>query len=560
MRKTIFLTLLGVAFVLFTNAQVANYTFTQSSNTFSAISGGTVISFAGTTTAWDDNVTSINIPFTFNFNGTGYTTCSVNSNGYITFGATASSASGYTPISSTTGYAGTVSAFARDLINNATAISYTTINSSPNRIFIVEWKNARRYNGSAVSGDVLNFQIRLYETSNVAEVMYGTCTATNTTGLTTQVGLRGSANTDYHDRSGAGAWNATTTGASNAATVNSTNTLMPGSGLTFTYTPSPGVTFTQTHPVAGAINQNSTGNIIAALQMAVSNVGPVTPTSFVFTTAGTYSGTNDITNFKLYQNNSSSLGGATLLQTITAPASGSTLTFNSGFTTVSASTTTYYLIVVDVPATALNGNTVNISSTSFSNLNFTNSATIKSGTNPLPASNTQTIKGPLATITQTHPAAGFINQNSTNNIIASFSVVPSNAAITPTGLTFTTAGTYAATTDITNFKLYQNSSNNLTGATLIGTVTATGTGTTMSISGTGNSIGIAATGYLLLVSDVPSTAINGNTVSITTTVLSNFSFTSTGTVSKTGPANPAPASNTQTIKGPLATITQTHPA
>ena len=106
-------------------------------------------------------------PFNFNFNGTLYSTCNVNSNGYITFGATAPTTNGYTPISSSTAYAGAVAAFARDLVNNGTAISYTTLNSSPNRIFIVEWKNARRSNAGAVSGDVVNFQIRLYETSNV---------------------------------------------------------------------------------------------------------------------------------------------------------------------------------------------------------------------------------------------------------------------------------------------------------------------------------------------------------------------------------------------------------
>ena len=98
MRKTILLTVIGVLFIALADAQVATYTFAQSTNTFSAITGATSISFGGTTTTWDDNVTSITIPFNFNFNGTLYSTCNVNSNGYLTFGATAPLTTGYTQI------------------------------------------------------------------------------------------------------------------------------------------------------------------------------------------------------------------------------------------------------------------------------------------------------------------------------------------------------------------------------------------------------------------------------------------------------------------------------
>ena len=132
---------------------------------------------------------AVTIPFSFTFNGTAYTSVNVSSNGYLTFGATAPSSFDYAPISSTATFDGAVAVFARDLISNASIIEQATIGSAPNRQFIVQWDNVRRYNGGGVVGDVLNFQIILNETPNTVQVMYGTCTATNTTALTCQVGL-----------------------------------------------------------------------------------------------------------------------------------------------------------------------------------------------------------------------------------------------------------------------------------------------------------------------------------------------------------------------------------
>ena len=69
-----------------TNAQVAGYTFTENTAAYSAIAG-TVVHASG----WGDPApVSVTIPFTFTFDNVGYTACSVNGNGYITFGGTAS--------------------------------------------------------------------------------------------------------------------------------------------------------------------------------------------------------------------------------------------------------------------------------------------------------------------------------------------------------------------------------------------------------------------------------------------------------------------------------------
>ena len=213
-------------------AQVSAYTFSNSAVTYSAISGTAMTAGTG----WDDNVQNVAIPFTFTFNCIGYASLNISTNGFITFGATAPSTTNYTPISSTEAYAGAASVFGRDVINNAAAVTYTTVGTSPNREFVVQWTSARRYDLAAVTGDVLNFQIRLLETSNVVRFDYGTNTATNTTARTCQVGLRGATNTDFANRTATTSWSTTTAGGTNGATMTSSNTVMP-LGRRYTYTP-----------------------------------------------------------------------------------------------------------------------------------------------------------------------------------------------------------------------------------------------------------------------------------------------------------------------------------
>ncbi|MCB0763830.1 MAG: T9SS type A sorting domain-containing protein [Flavobacteriales bacterium] len=110
---------------------------------------------------------------------------------------------------------------------------------------VIQWNNARRYSFGAVSGDVLNFQIRLNNVTKAISIVYGTCTATSTTALTCQVGLRGATNSDFNNRTSATNWATTSAGGTNAVTVTSSNTIMPASGLTFTWAPpSPDISYT----------------------------------------------------------------------------------------------------------------------------------------------------------------------------------------------------------------------------------------------------------------------------------------------------------------------------
>ncbi|MEY2692723.1 MAG: hypothetical protein RIT03_1113, partial [Bacteroidota bacterium] len=214
--------------------QVSNYTFSQSTGTYTAITGTGVF----TSTTWDDNTAALSLPFTFTFNGIGYSTVNVNSNGYVTFGSTTSSTTNFTPVSSSETYASCISAFGRDLVNNGLDVTYITSGSSPNRVFVVQWNNARRFATSARNGNY-NFQIRLNETTNVIQVVYNVATSSYATSLTHQIGLRGNSNSDYMNRTSSTNFSSTTAGTANTATVSTGNTvaLNPVAGQTYTWTP-----------------------------------------------------------------------------------------------------------------------------------------------------------------------------------------------------------------------------------------------------------------------------------------------------------------------------------
>ncbi|MFY7886237.1 MAG: hypothetical protein ACOVOV_15470, partial [Dolichospermum sp.] len=110
--------------------------------------------------------------FSFSFNGTTYTSCHVNTNGFIAFGAAftnnydAYGANNLTngPINRAT-VRPIIAPFWADLdAVVASNIRYTTTGSAPNRIFTLEWKNAK-FIWTALASNI-SFQVKLYEGTN----------------------------------------------------------------------------------------------------------------------------------------------------------------------------------------------------------------------------------------------------------------------------------------------------------------------------------------------------------------------------------------------------------
>jgi hypothetical protein len=259
--KLLLFLLCFIAFSISGFSQVSiKYVYSGATSTYAEISGGTV----HVTGTFDDvNYTSIPIGFTFTYNSIAYTTLGINSNGFIWFGTTNPATNLYTPISSSTAMAGVIAPYGRDLNNvdaNSTIRSELT-GTSPNQVFVIQWKGARRYN---ITGENFNFQIRLYETSNKIEIVYGTCVGGSSTSYP-QVGLRGASNTDYLNRTTASNWSATSAGGANNSTCLVSTTVAPASGTTFTFTPATclapsALTATSITPTSATLDWTSNGS------------------------------------------------------------------------------------------------------------------------------------------------------------------------------------------------------------------------------------------------------------------------------------------------------------
>jgi hypothetical protein len=232
------------------------YTFTTSTSTYSAIASGSVL---GTNTNDNNFFNAVPIGFAFNFLGANYTNVSVNSNGYLKFGSPQIYVSTTLPIDNGLGIDSLISALGSDLesISSGTAtgvLSYTTLGISPNKTFVVQWANYTSF-GNA---DILNFQIRLYETTNKIDVIYGNMSLSSY--IQAQVGLRGNGLLDFNNRSiisGTNSWTTSVVGSANSDYCEldpGPPVFGPTSGRKFTWNPPPPCTGT---PLAGTLNATS---------------------------------------------------------------------------------------------------------------------------------------------------------------------------------------------------------------------------------------------------------------------------------------------------------------
>jgi hypothetical protein len=253
---------------LVTRAQPVNtYTFSSATGTYTPITGGTVLGIA---TNDDTNFPNLPIGFTFNYNGTAYTNASVNSNGFLALGGAV--VNSYTSLSSGTSN-NVIAALNFDLQGNVTTgnLSYLTSGVTPNRVFTVQWTSYRYY---GATGDNFNFQINLFESTNVIQIAYGAFTK-NATSRTAQVGLRGSSNAVFNNRTSATSWTASASGTLNSSNMTLSTTVLPPSGLTFTFTPPPPCSGTPTPGIASLTNLPGcgTGNYVLAVSGASLNPG-----------------------------------------------------------------------------------------------------------------------------------------------------------------------------------------------------------------------------------------------------------------------------------------------
>jgi hypothetical protein len=180
-----------ILFALFTcwqiNAQVSSYAFAESTEAYAQITGTT-----STATGDDGTQTNIPIGFTFNYGGTNYSAFGISTNGIIRLGSNATDTainSGWTNgLSNTAANRPLIAPLWDDNHLGSGTIRYAVTGSTPNQVLTINWHNTKIGGGGTNGGADVSTIIRLYETTNVIEIVYSTPFTTANT-VSASVGL-----------------------------------------------------------------------------------------------------------------------------------------------------------------------------------------------------------------------------------------------------------------------------------------------------------------------------------------------------------------------------------
>jgi len=152
---------------------VAGYVLSSDTTGMIAITGG----FAGPT--GDNEHSDVGIGFAFNYLGINYSQVRINTNGWISLNLTGDDGTSFnnTFLFNTSAPETALAPWWDDLnADGSSAIIYKTEGTAPFRVFTAEWKNILSY--SSIATARLNFQVKLYETTNIIEFHYGSITGT----------------------------------------------------------------------------------------------------------------------------------------------------------------------------------------------------------------------------------------------------------------------------------------------------------------------------------------------------------------------------------------------
>ena len=178
--------ILFLVFCIKLNAQgVSGYAFTESTETYTAVIGGTNSSANGDDGTDDNNL----IGFIFNFGGTEYTTFSLSVNGFIRLGSDLDGNNYVNALGNEVPQTPLIAAFWDDHNRNTGSIRYLVTGTAPSRVLEIGWNNINLSNGgNASAGFSGSFKMRLFETIGKIEFVYGPA-MTSAGAITASVGL-----------------------------------------------------------------------------------------------------------------------------------------------------------------------------------------------------------------------------------------------------------------------------------------------------------------------------------------------------------------------------------
>ncbi len=178
----------------------------------------------------DDAFTILPIGFTFTYFGQTYSNVYVTANGFLTFNSSSQTSANPSNLFGTI-LKSVIAPWWGDLYVDCDAsIQYTTTGTAPNRVFTAQWQNIRYDGDSSSISQRLNFQVKLYETTNIIEFIYGSNTGTaSSTSSRTAIGISNSVG-------GSGNYINGKTGLSTDTNLYSSSSF-PASGTVYRFTP-----------------------------------------------------------------------------------------------------------------------------------------------------------------------------------------------------------------------------------------------------------------------------------------------------------------------------------
>jgi hypothetical protein len=153
------------------------YVMTNFTGTYNSI-GATGTDVTGGTTYTDDGRWSFTLPFTVYFYGVAYTTAWMCTNGWVSFGADpGTNVYSNTSLPAAAAPNQAIYPWWDDLVYDEAewddaAMVYQVSGTSPNRVLTIEWNNLRYVGTGGTSTHKAAFQVILYETTNVIEIIY----------------------------------------------------------------------------------------------------------------------------------------------------------------------------------------------------------------------------------------------------------------------------------------------------------------------------------------------------------------------------------------------------
>jgi len=185
------------------HATVADYAFSVVADAYTELSSPTQAIGPSISFPYNDNVAGgpYDIGFTFKFNGTAYTQFTVNTSGMMVLGSS-TNLTYYNDLSSSPAYPVLAPLWQQmhtydggGCVSPNPGVYYLTSGSAPNRVLTVEWRTQLVSRGTyywiGCATPMMRFQVKLYESSNKVEFVYGSTWSSTAEPTASSIGIAG---------------------------------------------------------------------------------------------------------------------------------------------------------------------------------------------------------------------------------------------------------------------------------------------------------------------------------------------------------------------------------